>query len=186
MKNSLRMIGIAAVMWFGLSGGVANALTPGPVTFTNNTTSFDANFGNDSVTAPFIDHHTFTAVPPMFGLTGASVISGFTFPVGFNVALTSFDLWDITGVPAIVAPGVILPGGFAGVLGSAGLVSGNLYDIVVAGAPMFPGTAGSYGGNINISPIPEPETYAMLLVGLGLVGFTMRRRKSGSSRASFA
>lgn len=29
----------------------------------------------------------------------------------------------------------------------------------------------------HISPIPEPETHAMLLVGLGLVAFTVRRRK---------
>ncbi len=28
------------------------------------------------------------------------------------------------------------------------------------------------------SPIPEPETYAMLLVGLGLIGFMARRRKN--------
>ena len=28
-----------------------------------------------------------------------------------------------------------------------------------------------------ISPVPEPQTYAMLLVGLGLIGFTARRRK---------
>ncbi len=27
------------------------------------------------------------------------------------------------------------------------------------------------------SPVPEPETYAMLLVGLGLLGFSARRRK---------
>lgn len=29
----------------------------------------------------------------------------------------------------------------------------------------------------NVSPVPEPETYAMFLVGLGLLGFTARRRK---------
>lgn len=28
-----------------------------------------------------------------------------------------------------------------------------------------------------VSPVPEPETYAMLLVGLGLVGFSLRRQK---------
>jgi hypothetical protein len=33
-------------------------------------------------------------------------------------------------------------------------------------------------GTLTISPIPEPETYAMLLAGLGLVGFITRRRKS--------
>ncbi len=30
--------------------------------------------------------------------------------------------------------------------------------------------------DINISPVPEPETYAMLIVGLGLLGFTTRRK----------
>ena len=29
-----------------------------------------------------------------------------------------------------------------------------------------------------ISPVPEPETYAMLLIGLGLIGFTLRNQKS--------
>lgn len=31
--------------------------------------------------------------------------------------------------------------------------------------------------NVTMVPIPEPSTYAMLLVGLGLIGFTMRRAK---------
>lgn len=31
------------------------------------------------------------------------------------------------------------------------------------------------------SPIPEPETYAMLLVGLGLIGFMARRRKAADA-----
>ena len=31
-----------------------------------------------------------------------------------------------------------------------------------------------------ISAVPEPETYAMLLVGLGLIGFVVRRRKRNS------
>ena len=30
----------------------------------------------------------------------------------------------------------------------------------------------------NIAPVPEPETYAMLLAGLGLLGFIARRKKS--------
>ncbi|MDP2225611.1 PEP-CTERM sorting domain-containing protein, partial [Nitrosomonas sp.] len=40
----------------------------------------------------------------------------------------------------------------------------------------------SFANNDNIvtdtiSAVPEPETYAMLLAGLGLVGFTVRRKK---------
>lgn len=30
-----------------------------------------------------------------------------------------------------------------------------------------------------VVPVPEPETYALMLAGLGLVGFTARRRKAG-------
>jgi len=30
----------------------------------------------------------------------------------------------------------------------------------------------------SLAPVPEPETYALMLAGLGLVGFMARRRKS--------
>ena len=32
--------------------------------------------------------------------------------------------------------------------------------------------------NINVVAVPEPESYAMLLAGLGLLGCATRRRKS--------
>ncbi|MDR0564413.1 MAG: PEP-CTERM sorting domain-containing protein [Azoarcus sp.] len=47
----------------------------------------------------------------------------------------------------------------------------------------FP-TSGSPGfdldavGVMHLSPVPEPETYAMLLAGLGLIGFVSRRRQN--------
>ena len=34
----------------------------------------------------------------------------------------------------------------------------------------------SYTVDSYISPVPEPETYAMLLAGLGMVGFSVRLR----------
>jgi len=42
--------------------------------------------------------------------------------------------------------------------------------------------SGHYGGqffapSLEISPVPEPETYAMLLAGLGILGFSLRRKK---------
>jgi PEP-CTERM motif len=39
---------------------------------------------------------------------------------------------------------------------------------------------GAYSGAISISPVPEPETYAMLLAGLGLMGAVVRRRSRNS------
>ncbi|MBS0586733.1 MAG: PEP-CTERM sorting domain-containing protein [Proteobacteria bacterium] len=32
--------------------------------------------------------------------------------------------------------------------------------------------------NIQITTVPESETYAMLLVGLGLIGYMLRNRKT--------
>jgi hypothetical protein len=40
---------------------------------------------------------------------------------------------------------------------------------------------GGFSGNSSnwVAAVPEPETYGMMLVGLGLVGFAVRRRKNG-------
>ena len=37
---------------------------------------------------------------------------------------------------------------------------------------------GSYGGVLAAAPIPEANTYAMMLAGLGLLGFRVMRRRS--------
>ena len=39
----------------------------------------------------------------------------------------------------------------------------------------------SFALSRNIAPVPEPSTYAMLLAGLGLIGFILYRRKDDSS-----
>jgi len=41
----------------------------------------------------------------------------------------------------------------------------------------YPGVAGSYVVSLNVAPIPEPEIYAMMLAGLGVLGFVARRKK---------
>jgi hypothetical protein len=32
--------------------------------------------------------------------------------------------------------------------------------------------------NFSVTAVPEPETYALMLAGLGVVGFVARRRKT--------
>ena len=58
------------------------------------------------------------------------------------------------------------------------LMSGN-YGFQVTGSTAIEGLGGSYAGTLNLAaPVPEPATYAMLLVGVGLLGFTARRRSN--------
>lgn len=40
---------------------------------------------------------------------------------------------------------------------------------------------GLYSGSISVSPVPEPESFAMLLAGLGLMGAVVRRRSMHKS-----
>lgn len=37
---------------------------------------------------------------------------------------------------------------------------------------------GYFGGNLLVAPVPEPETYAMLAAGLGLIGLASRRKQA--------
>jgi len=52
---------------------------------------------------------------------------------------------------------------------------------ILAGSNGLSGGGTITSGAVNTlpsAPVPEPETYAMLLAGLGLIGFTARRRKN--------
>jgi hypothetical protein len=76
---------------------------------------------------------------------------------------------------------------FAGAVGEELTFSSYmLTGITVANASFAPSSApftlaesgASLNGNFTIAAVPEPETYAMLLAGLGLMGCVARRRKS--------
>ncbi len=176
MRKTIRMMGIALVVW-GLSAGAASSATT-VISFTDNTLSgggFEATFGTNPVLGAFVDHFTFSPTAAMAGSGGGSLISGFGF-TGPSVLFTSYDLIDTTAA-VTVASGVLFPiPSFTGVIAFSALDTTHEFDLVVTGdlAPNF--NSGSYTGNLSISPVPEPETYAMLLVGLGLIGFAARRR----------
>jgi hypothetical protein len=51
----------------------------------------------------------------------------------------------------------------------------GLYQAVMNGVPTAPGSA--FG--VTIAPVPEPEIWAMMVVGMGLVGFQVRRKARG-------
>lgn len=105
-----------------------------------------------------------------------------------NVAISfgNFSFGEIANFSALLNGTPLLLGGSSqttnGVTVATQVLAGSttlpagFYQLKVSGTTV--GGQASYGGNIVATPVPEPETYAMLLAGLGVVGFLARRRQS--------
>ncbi len=93
--------------------------------------------------------------------------------------LGGLDLFDFD----LAAP-VDLGNAFAGVTGSNVSALNQFIDVVTSlGALTFTASSDVSFSAISltpVTPIPEPQTYALLLAGLGVVGALVARRKSAS------
>ncbi len=171
---SFAMVALLALP--GRVGATNYTMTVAPLNATTSGVWFGSFGGAVAANASFLDHFFFT-VPDSFTFALVDPFSG--------AAGNSF--FGITGLNASLFNSTPAPVGYSGAnlvnpVPSASLVAGN-YDLQVSG------TAGAFGGaywggatlatnnSLIFAPVPEPETYAMMLAGLGLMGFVARRRK---------
>ena len=91
----------------------------------------------------------------------------------YNIANLTYSVYSGT-----VASGGTLWGTFLGNNTSQDLAitAGGAYHILVTGDAT--GTSGGAYSVSLVSGVPEPETYAMMLGGIGLLGAMVRRRKN--------
>lgn len=66
-----------------------------------------------------------------------------------------------------------------------GLSSGAHTLFVNGNLANGPGNA-SYAGTLNIAAVPEPGTWALMLLGFGAIGLTMRSRRRSTALAQIA
>ena len=131
-------------------------------------------FGNTPIAGAFVDTLTFT------------VTTGSTFNSSITSVVNGTQDVDFTSI--VVTPGAL---SFASVLGDPvevwatstagfGLTPG-VYTLTLTGTNSA--SVGSYAGNLAVTPglpptsVPEPESFAMLFAGLGIVGLLARRRR---------
>ena len=95
----------------------------------------------------------------VLGLTGGNVVL-FRETGAVDAAVGSFAFNDVTG----------------SISHSFGALAGGDYYYLVSGTGT--GSAGGfYTLSSTVTPVPEPESYALMLSGLGAIGFVARRRR---------
>lgn len=107
-----------------------------------------------------------------FGSTAGlgTVTAAFVFGTGYDISSVTFGSSTQFVTTNTVAPGVTFD---LATLFSGPLAAGT-YNFTVKGTS-FGG--GQYTGNITVTPVPEAETYALALAGLGVVGLVAARRR---------
>jgi hypothetical protein len=171
---------IAAAVLSLLAVGASNATTTalGPVSI-----GAPLAFGGFAAPGPFLDIFTFT-LPANSG--SGYTVSNFTFlPAQFNTVFTNFNLVsNADGIIGNADDHVVASATSAGAanmsLTFAANAGGNYYLSVIG---LTNGTSGGvYNGAISVSAVPEPQTYALMLAGVGMVGFLAFRRSRNRDR----
>lgn len=108
------------------------------------------------------------------GLGSGAVITSFSVTGGTSLVFNSVTFNN--GVSTFVVPISALGLGSAASLSNIPIYSGNVNTLSVDYTAT--GNA-SYGGQLTFIPggIPEPGTWAMMLIGFAAVGFALRRRR---------
>ncbi len=124
------------------------------------------------VSGSFEDLYTFTLPSQFTGLTGSYFAVDYV-GLGLDTYLTVGQ-----GAPGV---GSTVPLPITGSLSGLNVASyQSTFNLTAGGAYWFKlsgyGEAASY--TVTLAPVPEPETYALLLAGLGLMGAVARRRQS--------
>jgi opacity protein-like surface antigen len=113
-----------------------------------------------------------------------------TLGSGYNISVTMtssvtpflFTALDLVAADKTTSLGSFLAGGIITPLATT--VSAGTYYVHVAGSVIV-NKKSTYTGTIDIAPVPEPATWAMMIAGIAVVGTAMRRR-STLARVSFS
>jgi hypothetical protein len=91
---------------------------------------------------------------------------------GLTVALYNGSNGSGTLIPPSTGPGDYLP--------VSGVLDSGHYSLKISGTGEG-SSGGMYTWTMLAQPVPEPETYAMMLAGFGAIGFMARRRKQNKA-----
>jgi len=166
IKSSLAL----AVLGFGSVAAQANTANWGahdPV-----------EIGAFVVSGSFADYFLFNLSPAATVTSTAVANNNLNF---LNIAQGQYSLWNdggdgVGGAVDTLMAQFSFNGTTGSTFNSVVLPSGGYFYKIEGNANGLAG--GLYVLTSTLAPVPEPETYAMLLAGLGVIGFIARRRRA--------
>ncbi|MFG6447404.1 FxDxF family PEP-CTERM protein [Roseateles sp. BYS180W] len=156
-----------------LVAGVASATSYNLGTFNGpGTASFDSTVNPGGL---FQDDYSFT-------LGQQSWVAASVTNVFFQFGLTEFNYISnftvtLNGTPVPISTSVVGTNVLVQTAAGVTNLGAGSYVLSVAGVNNNAGTV-SYGGNLAVTPVPEPESMALMLSGLVGVAYMRRRQKN--------
>lgn len=143
------------------------------VVYNAGTLSATPYINTTTVTGLFTDRYDFTvASSPSVASTAVTVdLSLGSF--GFHISGLKLDLFNSSNF--LLAGDAVTGPTDVSVSVNQVLTAGNYYFMIQGNADGLNTSKGIY--TFSAAAIPEVDTYAMMLAGLGLIGFTVSRRK---------
>ena len=191
MKKILSLVAVSAALAYSPAASAADFVPPAPEfqVFGNpltGTETVSGSISRNGLTGTGTDNFIFRIGPvngSPIGLGSGSIITSFSLlgPTSLTFNSVTFN----NGVNNFVVPITAIGSGAAATLSNIPIFSGNFNTLSVYWTAT--GNA-SYGGNLTFIPggIPEPMTWAMMILGFAAVGFAMRRRNEEVARVRYA
>lgn len=182
---SLASIGAAALIALAPAAHAQATAGGTTVAFNNDITgspgSFTTGFSDSNLANPFSETLVFTTATA--GTVSINVTTTMTGPEN-NVNFSNVFLMGTGLVGNILVPQILGDPNETRALNNLALGIGT-FTLTFEGTPGT--TTGSFGGSVAFqagSAVPEPATWAMMLLGFGAVGFSMRRRRPSLLQAA--